>query len=103
MGLSDLCVYSLSFSHQLPARNQRGNDSLPQEQLAVFLLAIYLNIFNKKKKKKIIQGHKNPLLQQCLAQELASSQPFIQTRLQSVTLDAGLSENKEKLLIQLER
>lgn len=101
MGLSDLCVYSLSFSHQLPARNQRGNDSLPQEQLAVFLLAIYLNIFNKKK--KIIQGHKNPLLQQCLAQELASSQPFIQTRLQSVTLDAGLSENKEKLPIQLER
>lgn len=49
MGLSDLCVYSLAFSHQLPARNQRDNDFLLQVQLAVFLLAIYLNTFNEKK------------------------------------------------------
>lgn len=42
-------------------------------------------------------------MQQCLAQELASSQSFIKKSLQSVTLDAGLLENKEKLTIQLER
>lgn len=64
---------------------------------------ILVSHFFKHFKKKRIQGHKNPLLQQCLAQELASSQPFIKTSLQSVTLDAGLLENKEKLPIQLER
>lgn len=97
--LSDFCVYSFAFSHQLPAKiakRQWLNSPGPTHCLSV-------SHFFKHFKKKRIQGHKNPLLQQYLARELASSQPFIKISLQSVTLDAGLLENKEKLLIQLER
>lgn len=72
---------------------------MPQVQLIAFLLAISLNTLNKKLKKKKIQGYKNPLLRQCLAQELS----LLSESLQSVTLDAGLLENQEKRPMQLER
>lgn len=45
-GLSDFCVYSFAFSHQLPAKKQQGNGSIPQVQLTVCLLAISLNTLN---------------------------------------------------------